>query len=135
MRHQMRYGIAALFEQRSPGPMQMLHEHRQRFVCCVDGRIYKHLHSIVLYHPQDISAKSTGAPQLCQNELWGWLILSDVLNYGVADTLHAYNHAERNLLSGYNPDVIQHACKYASNCTCHRRSHIFCAGPKYFLRI
>jgi hypothetical protein len=43
---------------------------------------------------------------LCQNELWGWLILSDMLNYGIADTLDAYNHAERNLTSGYDSDVI-----------------------------
>ena len=36
-----------------------------------------------------LSKVDTGGSQCCQNKLWGWLILSAMLNYGVALTLLA----------------------------------------------
>ena len=64
----------------------MLQKHWERLICFVDGR--KHLHSIV---PSTgyLSKVDVGGSHCCQNELWGWLILSAMLKYGVALTLLA----------------------------------------------
>jgi len=64
----------------------VLQEHWKRLVRFVDGR--KHLHSIVpsMGH---LSKVDIGGSQCCQNELWGWLVLNTMPNYGVALTLLA----------------------------------------------
>jgi hypothetical protein len=59
----------------------VLQEHWERLVRFVDSR--KHLHSIVPSMGY-LSKVDIGGSQCCQNELWGWLILSAMLNYGVA---------------------------------------------------
>ena len=124
MRRQTRYGIAALFEQNSSGPVQVLHEHRQRLVRCVDRR--KHLHSTVpligciskvdIYRRSLVLPERTVGPadfQRCAE-----------LRCSRHSSL-AYSHAERNFMSGYDSDVFKHAYKCASNCTSHRQSHSF----------
>ena len=64
----------------------MLQEHWERLICFVDGR--KHLHSIIPSMGY-LSKVDIGGSQCCQNELWGWLIPSAMLKYGIELTLLA----------------------------------------------